>query len=527
MNDPAASRGRRLPERVQLVWFKRDLRVSDHRPLVEASARGRVLCVYIYEPELLHSAEFGGRHLQFINEALKELAVELARLGGVLITRQGEAVKELNRLARECNIAALWSHAETGNRITYDRDVRVQTWCEQQGIEWRQFRQDGVVRALRDRDGWSRRWNQLMSEELLPAPEVIRGVRRVSSAGFLDARRLGLDPDCLDARDPGGETAARSSLNSFLERRGVNYRSDMSSPVDGWTGCSRLSSYLAWGCISVRSVHHAARERQADITAARSAGVSVDPRWSPSLRSFQSRLRWRCHFMQKLEDEPELEFHNLCRSYDGLRENEFNEERFEAWKSGGTGYPMVDACMRAVAATGWLNFRMRAMVVSFASYHLWLHWRRTGVHLGRLFVDFEPGIHYSQVQMQSGTTGINAVRIYSPSKQVRDQDPTGLFIRRWLPELEGVPDKFLPEPHLMSRGDQQRFGCLIGRDYPFPIVEHGSAYREARRRVMAVRKKPEVRAAAQKVFVKHGSRKKNNRRKPTRVRGNKAQLPLL
>ena len=231
--------------------------------------------------------------------------------------------------------------------------------------------------------------------------------------------------------------------------------------------------------------------------------------------------------MQKLEDEPDLEFQNLCRTYDGLRENEFSQERFEAWKRGMTGYPMVDACMRAVAATGWLNFRMRAMVVSFASYHLWLHWRETGIHLGRAFLDFEPGIHYSQVQMQSGTTGINTIRIYSPAKQVRDQDPKGDFIRRWLPELRHVPDQFLAEPHLMPKTEQRQSDCEIGKDYPLPLVDHATAYKEARRRIMSVRRKPESQEAAQRVYIKHGSRKKTGRRARSLPPKDKSQLPLL
>ena len=435
----------------------------------------------------------------------------MAELGGSLITRHGEAVAVLQGLAEEYEIEGLWSHAETGNSITYQRDLRVLDWCANRGLEWHEFRQDGVIRRLKDRNGWSRRWEDTMSGPILEVPERIQSPKFTVSAGILAGKELGMEPDDLLETQVGGEMVARETLDSFLLERGVNYRKDMSSPVAGWDGCSRISPYLTWGCLSMKTVNRAAEHRVADLRANRRAGAGIDDRWLASLKSFQGRLRWHCHFMQKLEDEPEMEFQNLCRAYDGMREGDFNEESFGAWKAGRTGYPMVDACMRAVASTGWLNFRMRAMVVSFASYHLWLHWRRTGEYLGRMFLDFEPGIHYSQFQMQSGTTGINSVRIYSPAKQARDQDPSGVFIRRWVPELEHVPDAFLAEPHKLSLDQQGEYGCLLGRDYPKPIVEHAAAYREAKRRVAEYRRRPETREAAREVFLKHGSRKRSTR----------------
>jgi deoxyribodipyrimidine photo-lyase len=212
--------------------------------------------------------------------------------------------------------------------------------------------------------------------------------------------------------------------------------------------------------------------------------------------------------MQKLEDEPAIEFENMARVFDGLRENDFNQESFQAWCEGRTGYPMVDACMRALHRTGWLNFRMRAMLVSFASYQLWLHWRPTAVYLARHFLDFEPGIHFSQFQMQSGVTGINTVRIYSPAKQVLDQDPHGQFIRRYVPELAAVPDEYLPEPHRMPPLLQQSLGCEIGKHYPFPIVDYKAATKAAKDRLFAVRKRSEAKAEARRVYQKHGSRRR-------------------
>jgi deoxyribodipyrimidine photo-lyase len=231
---------------------------------------------------------------------------------------------------------------------------------------------------------------------------------------------LGLTNDHCVGRQAGGRGPALEILNSFLSERGEGYTKEMSSPVTAFNSCSRLSPHLAFGTVSIREVYQK--------TKSQSSGIKLQPKsirgkWPSALKSFSSRLRWHSHFIQKLEDDPRIEFENMHAGYNGLRENNFNEEYFRAWAEGRTGYPMVDACMRALSATGWINFRMRAMLVSFASYHLWLHWREPALYLARLFTDYEPGIHYSQVQMQSGTTGINSVRIYNPIKQGIDHDP--------------------------------------------------------------------------------------------------------
>jgi deoxyribodipyrimidine photo-lyase len=285
----------------------------------------------------------------------------------------------------------------------------------------------------------------------------------------------------------------------------------MSSPLTAAEACSRLSVGLALGTISARTVAHAAWARAAELELARLGGAGTGGYRLGSVRSFLARMHWRCHFTQKLEDEPRIETEAFLPELDELRAGPWTaerEDRLAAWAEGRTGYPFIDACMRALRATGWINFRMRAMLVSFASYDLWLPWRPSGLHLARCFTDYEPGIHWPQVQMQSGTTGINTLRMYAPVKQSRDQDPRGVFIRRWVPELARVDDVFVHEPWLMPTAAQQAADCVVGRDYPRPIVDHAEAVRHARGVFTRLIRSAEHRAAAEGVFRRHGSRKR-------------------
>jgi deoxyribodipyrimidine photo-lyase len=515
---PPRAAAAQLPARpMEVVWLKRDLRLRDHAPLAEAATHGPLLCVYVYEPELLGHETTHAAHLHFINASLAELDAELRRRGGALITRIGNLPEVFDALHAERPIGRIWSHEETGLGITYARDKRVKRWARQQGIAWVELPNHGVFRPLGGRDGWAARWRQRMAQPVRPAPERIHGVLDLPSAGCPTASELGVVGSARADAVPAGIVVGRAVLEDFLAKRSRHYQGDISSPVSAWAGSSRLSPHLAWGNLSMREVYQATTARIARLQALPERDAKD---WARSLASFAKRLHWHCHFIQKLEDQPDIEFRNLSRACDGLRDERPDAALLDAWRCGQTGYPMVDACMRALEAGGWINFRMRAMLMSFTSYHLWQHWREPALHLARLFLDFEPGIHFSQAQMQSGTTGINAVRIYSPVKQVRDHDPEGVFIRRWCPELAGVPDAYLPRPETMPAHIQQAAGCVIGRDYPAPIVDNGKAWFRARQRMGALRNRAEARAEAEQIFRRHGSRKRaSGRPRPGRAAG--------
>jgi len=485
----------------RVMWFKRDLRVHDNVPLAEAARLGPVLCLYVLEPALWQQPDAARQHLGFVKESLRDLQAELKRLGGRLHLAVGDAVAVLDRLHQQSPFLELLSHEETGNAASFERDLRVKRWCREHHLPWREFRQFGVVRGLKERQHWVHQWEALMRIAPSTLPTLTTpDVPRLTEA-WPSPEVLGLNSEDPPQRQRGGRTRGLELFQSFLCERSANYRGGISSPLSAPTACSRLSPYLAWGCLGLREVVQATRERLDD--------PALSTRQRQGLNGFLSRLHWHCHFVQKLETEPAIEHHNMHRGYDGLREHEHNPAHMHALMDGRTGWPLVDATVMMLRETGWINFRMRAMLVSVAAYPLWLHWRPVGEWLARQFLDYEPGIHWSQMQMQSGTTGINTTRVYNPIKQAQDHDPQGEFVRRWLPALRRVPDAWLFEPWRMPPEVQARCGVVVDEDIAMPLVDLVQATRVAKQRVYALRTDPEVVAAQAGIVRRHGSRNRS------------------
>lgn len=493
---------------LQIVWFKKDLRLSDHAPLHVAASKARaaglrVLALWVDEPAMWAQPDMSARHRQFANDCLQELGEQIAEQGGRLLRLQGEMVEVLCRLQQAFGRFDLYSHEETGNGWSYSRDQAVMRWCRSQGVEWQQLPTNAVVRRLISHGGgrnrWSAHWAQRMSEEPLATVQDVPWLLNVPSEFVQPSAPFTVAGEVTQHIQRGGRVLAEEELFSFLHARGQYYRAEMASPESGAQSCSRISPHLVWGTLSVKEAVYATWARRQQLLALPAAERPTG--YLQSLKSFEGRLHWHCHFIQKLESEPEIEWRNVHRGFDRLRDEETLDadgmQRLNAWATGQTGYPFIDACMRSLHATGWINFRMRAMLMSFASYQLWLHWRHSGMHLARLFTDYEPGIHWSQCQMQSGVTGINTVRIYNPVKQSQDQDPSGHFIKRWVPELRTLDRAYIHEPWKSAAPPA---------GYPAPIVELQSATREAKEKIYNWKNRPGIREQAAKVYDKHGSR---------------------
>lgn len=508
-------------------WIKRDFRLNDNEALTEAlQSHLYVIPVFAFEPDLIAQPDYSAMHVYAWYRALGDLRSRLRAIGSDVFIERGNIESVLSALHEQTEFSALYSHEETGNDWTYQRDKQVALWCDTKAIPWREYAQNGVIRRLQNRDLRPAVVRQrLFDSPVLPAPAKVpvpKDTRAVCAqqgipdhTQFFDERSL--THVQFDVLQTVTETQALADLRSFLYTRGEGYSGGISSPNTAFERGSRLSVHLAWGTVSLRTVFKAtttAQQHHTDQNSAQKAAhkSARNNQWGKSLRAFTSRLHWHDHFIQRLESVPATEFFAINPAYVNLQYSD-DPEKLNAWVYGKTGFPLIDACMRCLQAIGFLNFRMRAMVVSFAVYGLHLSWRTIHPPLARIFLDYEPGIHLSQLQMQAGVVGINTIRVYSPTKQIVDQDPDCTFIKKWIPELRD----FSAEEIIDHSSDP------LG-DYPAPIVDFKTASKAMKDQVFTIRKSTEGKEASEAVLKEHGSRKPTRPRRPTARKTKKDHL---
>ena len=471
----------------QVVWFKRDLRIDDHAALSRATAAGPTLCLYAVELEFWQQPSNSDRQWQFVRECLESLDEQLKSLGTSLEVHVASVIQVLDAVYLRLGPFTLHSHQETGGLWTYARDRAVAAWCRDRGVTWREYAQNGVVRPVARRgQSFKEHWDAWVSSPLerLPSNPVWLEPAKDHRVLLLPTA-VKTDPLPCDGRQKGGAQPAHKILQSFLAGRGQGYSANMSSPLTAERGTSRLSPHIAHGTLSLRQIAQ---------TALRAKNVAPRGHWHNQLHNYVTRLWWHCSAMQNLENRPQMEVQAVVPAMEKLS-RPMDAERFEAWRLGRTGWPLVDACMRLLHHTGWLNFRMRAMLVTTATHTLSLPWRPVADWLSQMFVDFEPGIHYTQIQMHSSMSGSPVLRIHNPTKQAIDLDPKGDFVRRWVPELAAVPDEWIFTPWLIPEGLRQEFGLVGEKDYPAPMVDFEQVHRSVKADITAIRSSSGLKSA--------------------------------
>ena len=480
-------------EHISVVWLKRDLRLHDNEAITNAFQSGqRVLILYVFETILLEDPHYDTRHWNFIKQSLEDINCELVNYNTKVLTVTGDVLAVFSQLNNHYKVTNVYSHQETGLRVTFDRDKAFKRFCRNHMIEWKENINNGVLRGILNRNNWFEKWEQYMY-----APQLSYKATsdQCINSSEIDAIKSFFVETSLNTKKTtpfqyGGRSTALKYLQSFLDERHKNYMFNISKPAKSRISCSRLSPYIAWGNLSIREIFQKAKLVKANSNQKRHLGA------------FISRLRWQAHFIQKFEMECIMETVSVNKGYHKLKKS-ISKRYTIAWETGQTGFPLVDAAMRCLIETGYLNFRMRAMLVSFFTHILWQPWQAATYHLSRNFLDFEPGIHFPQLQMQAGETGINNLRIYNPVKNGHEHDADAEFIKKWVPEIAHLPLAFIHEPYLMTTLDQQFNNCILGVDYPKPIVNIKLHRKKASDILWDLRKDPYVISESYRILQKH------------------------
>lgn len=522
---------------VAIWWVKRDLRLFDNQALTQALANHAIVIpVFLKEPLLFNGPDWGEFHTHALLTGASALSQNLNHFGSGLLVFDKSPIDALEYINVELNklgftVSDVFSHEETGLTHTFNRDKTFKVWCSQNHITWHEYTHNGVLRGPIDRDYWDKHFTQYLSTPLLKVPrEQLRG-------SFPDELKQGFsnhlypNPSATQFNrltaeySSVSERYAREILKDFLFSRGKKYRGGISSMNKAPSACSRLSTQLAWGALSLRAVFQECELRLQSLTEAQRHNPELNHnQWISSLRNFKSRLFWHAHFVQKLESEVEMEFQAVNKAFrTGLpyitkeQDEVEHTKRLQAWLFGETGFPAIDAAMRYYQKHGWLNFRSRAMITSFACNGLRLPWQTVLYQLAKLMVDYVPGIHVSQIQMQAGITGINSIRIYSPHKQLIDHDPQCHFVRSMIPELRSLTTE-----QITGLNQEQ-----VATKYAKPIIDFKQESKIMKDALYGISKSVSGRQNAKQVFKKHGSRKRSNPKSKQKAKADNPDTPQL
>ena len=437
-----------------IVWFRRDLRIADHAPLYRAALRGAVIPVFVFDRALLHHPETAPSRVAFMLECLASLDQDLQERGGRLILRYGDPVEVLPQLVRETEADGIYAHIDYERVYGRVRDARLNRVLEAQQMKIRWFEPTAGTPELMPYPDYRDFWVAEMQERMVPIPRWVDVPPMVHSEPLPSLTELGLLPDSKPI-PPASSTAARQLLQNFLDEKVDRYYWQLSYP--GAEVTTGLSPHIKFGVISPRECFQTTRQWQLS-----------DSRSERSRQQLIARLRWGNGFAQRFRYLPQLELRSLYSVFDEDGWT-FDENLYQAWQEGQTGFPIIDAAARCLQATGgWkqLNFRVRAIYSSFLSNLLGLDWRYGALHFMRHLIDGDCPIDHYQWAMQAGVTHCidkTWTRIYNPEQVAVDRcDPDGLFIKRWVPEVAHLSTDRLGTPPKL-------------KDYPLQILSYKAA----------------------------------------------------
>jgi len=454
-------------------WVRRDLRLTDNRPLAAAlESAGQVIPVFILDRRLLASGFAGEKRLSFLSSGLRALDNDLRARGSRLILRSGDPVQVLAALSREVGAGAVFAEEDFSPfAVGRDRAAgQVLPLVLLPGLTVHPPRE--VLKADRTpyttftpfNKAWQARpW----PGDPLPAP------RHIPTPPALESEPV---PSARDGPSssffPAGEAEARRRLEAFTTGPGapVYAYADNRDRLD-LPGTSQLSPYLRFGMLS---------SRQAFAAAIQAIDRAWDHRSRRGAETWLNELVWREFFISVLYHFPEVRSRAFRPELDGVPWLD-DAVGFAAWSEGRTGYPAIDAAMRQLAQLGWVHNRARMIAASFLAKDLLIDWRQGERHFMQHLVDGDPAANNGGWQWVAGT-GADAApyfRIFNPVLQGKKSDPEGAYVRRFLPELERVPDAYVHEPWKMSAALQRETGCVIGVDYPTPLIDHALARQRA------------------------------------------------
>ena len=480
---------------INLYWFKRDLRLVDNVPLqMSCDDEHPTLLFYLFEPMLLNDLHYSQRHWTFVKESIVDINKGLNKYKTKVHCYELDSISFLKRVSKYFTINKIFSHLETGIGITYQRDLEVSNFCERNKIKWHEEIRNGVFRGRSNRNNWIKDWRNYMQQNIIDLDCDKNDFYNINDK-LIKTIEIKPNNDNISLQK-GGTSEGLKYLKSFLNDRFKNYQNDISKPLKSRTSCSRLSPYFSWGNLSTRYVWQLSKNEVAK-------GKSRF-----HLNSFTSRLRWQAHFIQKFEMESDIEFRSINKGFEKFKKK-VNNKFISAWKKGETGYPLVDASMRCLISTGYVNFRMRALLVSFLTHHLWQPWQEGVIHLASLFLDFEPGIHYPQFQMQAGETGINMIRIYNPVKNSKEHDKDGEFIKKWVPELKNLPTNLVHEPWKINNFEEKIYDFYIGKSYRDRVVDIKETYKSASKSLWNYRRDDIVKLESKRILTRHTNPNRN------------------